>query len=117
MSIPLQPGRHYQHKYGGIYFLIKFMTNKTTDETVAHYKHVYPYPEHEAVRSVEDFQSCHRLISSDEELKSFLDRPAAEFQKEITETKNTSKSKSNSFTEDADAEVVEMNLTINDEIR
>lgn len=74
---------HFQHKYGGIYAFIKIMKNKTTDEAVVHYKHVYPYPEHEAVRSPEDFFTAHRPINDDAELTALLAKPAEEFQLEI----------------------------------
>lgn len=78
--------KYYKHKYGGIYCLLTDAKNKTNDDTMVIYEHVYPFEKAIYTRNKEEFFNSNELLS-EEELKKELLKPRDEFQQEIASFK------------------------------
>ena len=82
---------YYQHKYGGVYLYLGKIINKTDDQELIHYKHIYPFEESEAVRSYYDFGESFKNITEEEYHNIKSSKSTEEFQQQITEDKNKQK--------------------------
>ena len=91
-SVPFKsPVKFYKHKYGGIYALFADnIQNKSNNEIMVIYEHVYPFPQKIYTRNQDEFYLSNRELSKDE-LMVELNKNRLDFQKEINNEKNKKK--------------------------
>jgi len=85
--------QHYQHRYGGVYFVTGVATHTSTKERLVIYDHVYPFEEHTWARPLEEFTEERFTLLNSEQLITLLNRDRETFKSEITAAKTAAKGK------------------------